>query len=319
MGKTEILQNEYNSSGMKLNYYEIKNALPVLIMLHAQGTNALSYENTFRELSKHFHIFAVDCPGHGHSDKNKMHYNIVAIGNAVVNFIENIIVEPVFIVGHSSGGLIAAYVAANTTLCCGLILEDPPFFSCQGERRYKTFNYLDLSSVCHLYIESESEEDFVLFYFQNQKMWEFFPDKSREKIKSKLLNSARRYRTKQPQKPLKVPFFPKSALAAYQGMNEYDPLFGETFYDDTFHCGIPHEDILEKITCKTLLIKAKTNYSIDNVLLAAMSEDDAELACNLLPAREVVHFDCGHGVHIENKKQFIKAIVDFAKSPVARR
>lgn len=313
MSKTLILQNESIRKGIKLNYYEIKNSLPILIMLHAQGTNALSYENTFGQLSKHFHVYSVNCPGHGLSEKNKKDYNIVSIGEAVIDFMENLIAKPAFIIGHSSGGLVAAYVAANTKMCVGLILEDPPFFSCQGERRYKTFNYLDLSTVCHQYIDSKSQKDFVLYYFENQKMWDFFPDKSRDKIKSKLLNSAQKYRIKYPQKPLKVLFFPKSALATYQGMNEYDPFFGDAFYNDTFHSGIPHEDILKKISCKTLLMKAKTNYDKDNILLAAMSEDDAALVNNLIAGSEVVHFECGHGVHIEKKKEFIKAVLDFAK------
>lgn len=312
MGKVELLQSQCYAGTVKLNYYEINNGKPVLVMLHAQGTNALSYKNTFGELSKHFHVFSVDCPGHGGSEKNKDDYNIVSIGSAVVDFIKNVAAEPAYLAGHSSGGLIAAYAAANTEMCKGLILEDPPFFSCQGERRYKTFNYLDLSTVCHQYIESGSKEDFVLYYFKNQKMWEFFPDKSREKIKAKLCNSAKRYRAKHPQNPLKVPFFPQSALAAYQGMNEYDPFFGEAFYNNTFHAEIPHEDILKKITCKTLLMKAQTNFNEDNVLLAAMSEEDAALVNDLISESEMVRFDCGHGIHIEKQKEFIQAVVNFA-------
>lgn len=313
MRKKEVLQCNYESNGINLNYYEIKNDLPVLVMLHAQGTNALSFENTFNKLSKHFHIFSIDCPGHGLSDKNSYNYNIVTIGNAIVDFIENLIDEHVYILGHSSGGLIAAYTASNTDFCNGLVLEDPPFFSCQGDRRYKTFNYVDLSTVCHQYIESDCKDDFVLYYFDHQKMWEFFPDKSREKIKLKLLNSARKYRLKNPQKSLKVPFFPKSALAAYKGMNEYDPLFGETFYNDSFHSNIPHEEILKNITCKTLLMKAKTNYDNNGVLLAAMSDEDALLVSNLIVNSSIDYFDCGHGIHIEKNKEFINAIIDFTK------
>ena len=313
MSKAKIIQNTFVSNDISVHYYEIKNSLPVLLMLHAQGTNALSFQNTFVELSKKFHIFAIDCPGHGLRDKNRHTYNIISIGNVIVDFIKSVILEPTYIVGHSSGGLIAAYTASHTQLCNGLILEDPPFFSCQGERRYKTFNYLDLSTVCHKYIELGCKEDFVLYYFENQKMWEFFPNNSREKIKSKLLNSAKKYRKKYPQKPLKVPFLPKNALAAYYGMNEYDPYFGESFYSDSFHADILHEDILKNISCRTLIIKAKTNYDDEGVLLAAMSDEDARRANELIPNSEITYFDCGHGVHIEKKKEFICTIIDFVK------
>ena len=60
--------------------------------------------------------------------------------------------EPACLLGHSSGGLIAAYAASRSDLCCALVLEDPPFFSCQGERRKQSFNYVDLSTVCHEFL-----------------------------------------------------------------------------------------------------------------------------------------------------------------------
>lgn len=41
-------------------------------------------------------------------------------------------------------------------------------------------------------------------------------------------------------------------------MNRYDPRFGEAFYEDSFHAGILHEDLLRGIRCRTLFLKAKT-------------------------------------------------------------
>lgn len=307
----KIEQNTYTTNNITLNYYEVKNNLPALLMIHAQGTNATSYNNTLKELSKTYHIFTVDCPGHGKSDKNKANYNIVSIGNTIIEFAKNVIKTDFYLLGHSSGGLIAAYIASKTPMCKGLILEDPPLFSCQDERRIKTFNYLDLSTVCHNYIDQKLDEDFITYYFENQKMWDFFPDKSREKIKEKLVKSVINFRTKHPQKLLKVPFFPKAALEAYRGMNEYDPYFGETFYNNTFHNDISHSEILKEIKCKTLLMKAKTDFDNEGILLAAMSDEDATLAQELINQCELVTFDCGHGVHFEKKKEFIKAIINF--------
>lgn len=309
----KIVRNSYIAGDVSLSYYEVKNDLPALLMIHAQGTNATSYNTTWHTLSKKYHLYAVDCPGHGKSDKNKCHYDIVSIGSALMDFAQHVIGKEFYLLGHSSGGLIAAYVASKTPMCMGLILEDPPLFSCQGERRFKTFNYQDLSTVCHHYIEEAAQEDFVVYYFKNQKIWEFFPDKSREKIKSKLVKSAIKFRKKYPNKSLKVPFFPKSALEAYRGMHEYDPCFGESFYSDTFHKGVLHREILEGISCKTLLMKAKTNFDNQGTLLAAMSDEDAILAKQTIKRCKVMPFDCGHGIHVEKKKEFMKVVVDFAK------
>ena len=45
---------------------------------------------------------------------------------------------------------------------------------------------------------------------------------------------ASKYRKKHPDRNLKVIFWPKAALSGFQGMNKYDPMFGEIFFADTF-------------------------------------------------------------------------------------
>lgn len=91
-------------------------------------------------------------------------------------------------------------------------------------------------------------------------------------------------------------------------MNHYDPLFGEAFFNDSFHSGIRHEDILKNIKCKTVFMKAQTNINEDGILTAALSEDDLERAADLIGDCQIVRFDCGHGIHIENPKKFIECM-----------
>ena len=55
-----------------LNYYEIKTDNPKLLLLHAQGTNSLSFMNVVGKLSKHFHIYLVDYYGHGKSSLHQI-------------------------------------------------------------------------------------------------------------------------------------------------------------------------------------------------------------------------------------------------------
>ena len=136
----------------------------------------------------------------------------------MIDWIADEIGGPVAIAGHSSGGLIAAYIAARSELCARLILEDPPFFASQGERRKYTFNYIDLSTICHEFLNQTAETDFPLYYFENQRAWRFFPEKSREKIRAKMANAAKKNRQKHPDGDLKVPFWPKAALAGFQGV-----------------------------------------------------------------------------------------------------
>ena len=291
-----------------LHYYEAGKGEP-LVLLHAQGTDSTSFESVIPKLAKHYHVYAVDCFGHGKSLHDAERYTLIDCASAVSEFICEVVKEKAILLGHSSGGLIAAQVAATTDLCSRLILEDPPFFSSEGERRLSTFTYVDLSSVCHAFLAQTEETDFVQYYFQNQYAWNFFPEDSREKIREKLSGMAKKYRMRHPEKNLKVPFWPKAALAAFVGMNNYDPRFGEAFYTDSFHAGVTHAEILQKISCETVFLKAETNISPEGILFCALSDEDLSAVERLVKNIRVVRFACGHAIHIERRKEFLQAVL----------
>jgi len=99
--------------GSEIYYIEGPKNGPVLLLLHGQQVDCFDYAKVLPELSKEFHIFALDYYGHGKSSKNPNKYNIVDIGNDIIWFIKNVINEKIYISGHSSGALIASYVCAN--------------------------------------------------------------------------------------------------------------------------------------------------------------------------------------------------------------
>lgn len=51
----------------KIKYYEIANNLQPLVLIHAQGVDGKSYANVAKRLSKKFHVYSLDCYGHGGS------------------------------------------------------------------------------------------------------------------------------------------------------------------------------------------------------------------------------------------------------------
>ncbi len=65
---------------------------------------------------------------------------------------------------------------------------------------------------------------------------------------------------------------------------------------------------LSIMTVQTVFLKAKTNYSPDGTLLAALSEEDLERVCKSVPQCKVIRFDCGHNIHGEKPKAFLKAL-----------
>ena len=306
-----LINKQFRTSDNNIiNYYEIDNNNPILLIIHAQGTNAISYSKVVKDLSKKFHIILVDCYGHGKSSHNREKYNIVDQGNDFIEFIKATTNGNITVLGHSSGGLIACYIASNSCCCSNLILEDPPLFSSNGEKRFNTFNYKDLSTVCHNYINQNKENDFVYYYFMNQYCWNFFPEDSREKIKTKLGEFALKFRKKHPDKTLKVTFWPKKFLEGFNGLNEYDPYFGENFYNDSFNSNIDYQKLLKNIKCNTLFMKANTTIGADGLVQGALTDEDLEEVTGLIKNIKVEYFDCGHGIHSEKPKEFIRSVIE---------
>ena len=296
-----------------INYYETDSNNPILLIIHAQSANSSSYSGVIKELSKKFHLIIIDCYGHGKSSHNKEKYNIISQGDDLIEFIQYKTDEKISILGHSSGGLIACYIASKSDLCNNLILEDPPLFSSVGEKRFNYYNYNDLSTICHNFINQDEEEDFVYYYFMNQYMWNFFPENSREKIRNKSGKSALKYRKKHPDKALKIRFWPKKFLEAFNGMEQYDPYFGENFYNDTFNCNINYSKLLSEITCKTLFMKANTKIADDGIIMGALTDEDLQQVTDLIKNIRVEYFNCGHGIHNEKKKEFVKSVIETIK------
>ena len=150
--------------------------------------------------------------------------------------------------------------------------------------------------------------DFVYYYFINQYCWKFFPENSRDKIKSKLGEFALKYRNKHPDKTLKVPFWPKKFLEGFNGLNDYDPWFGENFYNDSFNSNIDYEKLLTNIKCNTLFMKANTIVAEDGLIQGALSDEDLKQVTSLIKNIKVEYFNCGHGIHSEKPKDFIRCV-----------
>ena len=116
--------------GVTVNYAEGPSDGLALLLIHGQGMEWEDYSPVLPALAKRYHVFAVDCLGHGESARDPSLYSCVAGGDVLISFARQVIGGPYAVSGHSSGGILAAYVAAHDSanvLAC--ILEDPPFFS----------------------------------------------------------------------------------------------------------------------------------------------------------------------------------------------
>ena len=127
-------------SGSVINYGEVANDKPTLLLIHGQMSTWEDYALVLPELSKKWHVYAVDVYGHGESSHEENLYYLDANGDDLIWFIDHVIGKPTVVAGHSNGGITAAYIAAyGGDNIAGAVLEDPPVFSTEGEGWEESF------------------------------------------------------------------------------------------------------------------------------------------------------------------------------------
>jgi pimeloyl-ACP methyl ester carboxylesterase len=100
---------------------------PPIIFLSGGGEDMGSWKDVIPEFTDSYSIFTVDTPGQGKSSKPARSFKWKDLAEDVAQLVKQEFREPVIIVGHSLGAMIAGAVAAyNPTSVYVLVLEDPP-------------------------------------------------------------------------------------------------------------------------------------------------------------------------------------------------
>ena len=309
-------------NGSVIHYGEGPSNGSPLMLIHGQKTTWRDYSVVLGELSQRYHVFAVDCYGHGGSSRDPADYT--AIKNAVdfVWFIQRVVKSPVLISGHSSGGLLATIVAARAPqFVTGLLIEDAPFFATEPGRAEKTFAWLEFRDMHHFLRSGErnftrySLEHTYLAQVLGQKKFDTF-------VKRPALDYMRRHPGKIPRLWYYPPevhvneFFDLTANLQ-DGTGSYDLRFGETFYDFSWFADFDQVETLKAVRCPSILLHAahpsntRGYYDDRGVLLGAMDDRDASRVHSLLSRGTLVdNVKSGHNIHAERPEVFIKAVDD---------
>lgn len=291
--------------GATINYAEGPDNGEALLLIHGQTGAWEDYTRVLPELCKNWHVFAVDCYGHGESSHEEDKYYLQTNGDDLIWFADNVINEDIVVSGHSSGGILAAYIAAyGGARIVGAVLEDPPVFSTERDYFEKSFAWQDTYKNIHEYLSEPQTECWEAYYMRNCLWGRLYMASSMEG----LANYARRYHQKHPHKPVQYFFMPESINFMFLYTAEYDFLFGEHFYDYSWHSGISHERLLSDIQVPTLFVHAKALYSEDGVLMAASSDEQARQAVGLIRDCGLVEVSGNHDIHRFQPKVFIASI-----------
>ena len=301
---------------------------PPLLLLHGQNVSWEDYAPVLPALVREYHVYAVDCYGHGGSSKNPDKYSAEAIGADLIWFLKNVIGQPAVVSGHSSGGLLAAWLAANAPdQVRGAVIEDAPFFSTEPGRAESTFAGKTFKIV-HDFLNQTDEPSYTAYNLEHNYMQTLFNKGGTDNWARIVKNPALHYMQKHPGELPRIWYYPQSLgvnniydLTAnmQDGTGDYDLRFGETFYNYSWFKNFNQSETLARVTVPTTILHvaaprttAPSYYDSNGVLLAAMDEEDAAKATSLIRGAELVDgFESQHDIHQDQPEAFIKALIDF--------
>ncbi len=307
----EVHNDFYTEMGNKLHYRIVRGTgTEPLVLIHGQCMCGEDYETVYEKLCTKYVLYLVDCFGHGDSEKEEDLYRCNIIGDAIAEFIQSEIKETCVISGHSSGGILATYVAGKIPqLIKGLLLEDPPFFNVEPGEFENTFVYKDAFQVIHGYLNQTEESEYIVYYLENGYIFNYLGEKFFGKDWAH--NLAKEAKEKLKEHPGKIPILDKVSAKSFHGliyMDKFDYQFSESFFTGKWFDGVSQEEMLKQVQCPVVYLKAKTKYGKDNVLWAANSEESADKMIQLIKKVKRLNVKSGHDIHFEKPKYFIKAV-----------
>ena len=306
-----MVEKQVTVSGHTINYGEGPDNGPALVLVHGQGMEWEDYASVLPELTKRYHVFAVDCFGHGESEHDPALYPCKVNGDAIISFAKEVIGGGYIVSGHSSGGVLAAYIASNDRANVkGLVLEDPPLFRVTPQEAQEgagTFAWFDGYIIAHSFLQQSEVTAYPAWYAQHSYLFGLFGG-----LQKMLAEQTAEFCAKHPSEHVTNAWIPRDWTRGMYFMTEYDPKFGDAFYDGTWMGDIDQEAMLKAIECPTVYVKATTRYGDDGVLYAATTDDDAKRVRDCISGCGYTEIDSGHDIHYEHPSDFIKAIDEVA-------
>ncbi|NRB38688.1 MAG: alpha/beta hydrolase [Pseudomonadales bacterium] len=101
-----------NVSGINLRYLKIGQGEP-LVLVHTIRSQLEYFQKLIPTLAKHYRVYAIDLPAHGHSDITDQVHDKPMFINAVTGFIKALKLNDVTLMGESIGASISMGIAAE--------------------------------------------------------------------------------------------------------------------------------------------------------------------------------------------------------------
>jgi pimeloyl-ACP methyl ester carboxylesterase len=282
-----LQERRFHTKTVSLNYAEGEASGPSLVLLHGLGRHWQVFLPLIPSLSQRWHIFAPDLRGHGLSSHVARGYHGFQYAADIVRFLRERVPLPAVLFGHSLGGMVAMWIAANEPqLVRALIVGD------------------SLISIPN---------------FEHSMYPELFTglrDLARKAgTVEELARGLARIELHVPglDEPVPIGDLPgndeASLLAWAHCVQQVDPDAYAMSVDGTSLEAWDGEGLLSRIQCPTLLLQASPELG------GLMSDEDVRLAKHLLAHPTHVLFPTlGHSLFIQQAEPVLRTVNDFLES-----
>jgi pimeloyl-ACP methyl ester carboxylesterase len=270
---------------------------PALLLIPGQTESWWGFEAAMAILEREFQVYAVDLRGQGRSTWTPRRYTFDNMGNDLVRFIALAIKRPVIVSGNSSGGVLAAWLAAFSMpgQVRGAHLEDPPLFA---------------SEVTPLFGPAIRQSVVGPMFAQLSKylgdQWSIADWKG--------MLAARANDPSPVSRMLPMPDEPA------QRLKEYDPEWARAFIEGTVAKSCPHERMLAQVKVPMLMTHHfRTVHPETGTLMGALTDLQASMARDIVtragrPFTYVDAPDAAHSMHAMDPPRFASILSDWAKT-----
>ncbi len=124
-----LTESRLELDGRHINYATGPDNGAPLLLIHGISGRWQDWDSVLEAFAANWRVYAVDLRGHGKSTWTPEGYHWRLYSEDQVEFIERVISEPAYVVGHSLGGATALGLnALRSDLVRAAVYEDPPLF-----------------------------------------------------------------------------------------------------------------------------------------------------------------------------------------------
>jgi pimeloyl-ACP methyl ester carboxylesterase len=127
---SDYVEKKFAATAIEMNYAEGPDSGPPLVLIHGLSGHWAQWETVIDQFSTSWHVYAIDLRGHGDSGRVPGDYQWDKYAIEVIEFLNSVVKQPAFVIGHSMGGVTAGVAcAAAPGLVTAAALEDPPLYT----------------------------------------------------------------------------------------------------------------------------------------------------------------------------------------------